>query len=320
MMRLPRSVSSSALVFGSVLGLAMVQGGTAEAGRGHFSGGAHFSGSAHFSAGGFRGGFRGGGSVHFARRPIFRPRVWVGGHWWFNYYSWPRPYYYYYPEYVPSYYGGTYYPVQPGEAAGVAAPGVAPVVPRRQPLPVLGFGVFAGGTSVNGMKDASELGLLGRLRLTQGLLVEAELAKDTFSGDVSVCTGSPCQAIAANGERVDRRIGGSLIWEIGPHNSFAPYLLAGGGVQQAKVTSGDFFNSDFTTTQDFGEIGVGLRLALSRSLYLTADIRAGRRKTIDSNQDQGVMPLARTINPPAGGTSNDTEDYTRARLAAIVNF
>jgi hypothetical protein len=312
MMRLPRSVSSSALVVGSVLGLAMTQGGTAEAGHGHFSGSVRVSG-------GFRGGFRSGASVRFARpgaRPFFRPRVWVGGRVWWNYYWWPRPYYYYYPESVPSYYGGTYYPVQPG----VAAPGAVAVAPRQRSLPTLGFGVFAGGTSVNGMKDASEIGLLGRLRLGGGgLLLEAELAKDSFSGEVSTCQPNvPCTLIAVNGDRVDRRIGGSLIWELGAHNSFAPYLLAGGGVQQAKVTSGDFFGSDFTTTQDYGEIGVGLRWALSRSLHLTADIRAGRRQTIDSNQT--VTPVARAINPPSGGPGNDTEDFTRARLAAVINF
>jgi hypothetical protein len=315
MMRLPRSVSSSALVLGSVLGLAMTQGGTAEAGHGHFSGSVRFSG-------GFRGGVRAGASVRFARpgvRPFFRPRFRVGGRvWWNDYWWWPRPYYYYYPESVPSYYGGTYYPVQPGESVA-AAPGAVAVAPRQRPLPTLGFGVFAGGTSVNGMKDASEIGLLGRLRLTPGLLIEAELAKDSFSGEVSTCqAGVPCTLIAVNGDRVDRRIGGSLIWELGPRNSFAPYLLAGGGVQQAKVTSGDFFGSDFTTTQDYGEIGVGLRWALSRSLHLTADIRAGRRQTIDSNQT--VTPVARTINPPSGGVNGDTEDYTRARLAAVINF
>ena len=309
MMRLPRSLSSSALVLGSVFGLAMLQGGTAEAGHGHFSVRV-------------RGGFRAGASVRFARpgfRPFFRPRVWVGGNWRWNYYWWwPRPYYYYYPESVPSYYGGTYYPVQPGP--GVAAPGAVAVAPRRPPLPTLGFGVFAGGTSVNGMKDASEVGLLGRLRLTPGLLLEAEVAKDSFSGEVSTCpAGAVCAGIAVNGERIDRRIGGSLIWEIGPHNSFAPYLLAGGGVQQAKVTAGDFFGSDFTTTQDFGEIGVGLRWALSRNLHLTADIRAGRRQTVDSNQST-FTAFRGTINPPSGGPNNDTEDYTRARLAAVINF
>src|SRR5262249_28230192 len=159
---------------------------------------------------------RGGVSVRFARpafRPFVRPRVWVGGRWWWNYYWWwPRPYYYYYgPESVPSYYGGTYYPVQPGGAA----PGVvAAPVPQRS-LPTLGFGVFAGGTSVNGMKDASEVGLLGRLRLTPGLLVEAELAKDSFSGDVATCTpGVPCTGGTVgttSGDRVARRLGRSLV-------------------------------------------------------------------------------------------------------------
>src|SRR5262249_22631073 len=151
----------------------------------------HFGGSVHVS-----GGFRAGASVRFARpavRPIFRPRVWVGGRWWWNYYWWwPRPYYYYYPEGVPSYYGGAYYPVQPRVSAGVA-PGAVMVAPRQRPLPTLGFGVFAGGTSVNGMKDASEVGLLGRLRLGGGgLMLEAELAKDSFSGSVTTaCPPAP---------------------------------------------------------------------------------------------------------------------------------
>ncbi|HEX7842075.1 MAG TPA: hypothetical protein VF469_31605 [Kofleriaceae bacterium] len=305
----------AAVVLGGVFGAAtLLSSGTAEAGRAHFGGGVRFSGHV---------GIRGGVSVRFARpvvRPIWRPRVWVGGRVWWGGFYYPRPYYYYYsPEYVPSYYGGSYYPVQP--QAAVAPGGVAVAAPAPPPMPTLGLGVFAGGTNVNGMKDSSELGVLGRLRLTPGLLLEAEVAKDEFSGDVAVCSGgtTACNAVTG-GSRVDRRIGGSLIWEIGAQNSFAPYLLAGGGVQQAKVSGDSFLSSDFNTTQDFGEIGVGLRWALSRSLHLTADIRAGRRKTIDSNQGQGAVPLARTINPPPVGSSNDTEDYTRARLAAVINF
>ncbi|HEX3758798.1 MAG TPA: hypothetical protein VHW23_08840 [Kofleriaceae bacterium] len=302
----------------------MLGDGTAEAGHAHFSGGVHVSG-----------GFRGSVGVHFARpvgrpfvggafhRPFFRPRVWVGGRWWWNYYWWwplPTPSYYY-PEYVQPSYGGTYYPVQPG----VAAPGAVAVRPRREPLPVLGFGVFAGGTAVNGNHDASEVGVLARLRLTEGLLVEAEVAKDSFSGDVAACPAAQpgmvsCEVASANGNRTDRRIGGSLIWEIGARNSLAPYVLAGGGVQQAKVTSGDFIGADFTSTQDFGEVGVGLRLSLSRNFQLIGDIRAGRRWTIDTNQD--VVPVARatgTINPPPTG-NNNSEDYSRARVAAVVMF
>jgi hypothetical protein len=318
MMRLPRCVSSSALVFGSVFGLAMLSGGTADAGHAHFSGSVRIGGH-----------FRGGVSVHVGRsfaRPAIRPRVWVGGRWWYHGYYWPRPYFYYYYPYTygPESYGGygnSYYPVQPG----AGGPGtVAMAAPRRreQPLPVFGIGVFGGGTAIHDQHEAKEFGALIRLRLSPSLLLEGELAKDTLDGDTAAphCTQlGPCPLVAVNGQRVDRRIGGSLIWELGARNMLAPYLLVGGGVQQAKVSNGDFFNSDFSTTQDFGEVGVGLRLALSRTVHIAADIRAGRRKTIDSS-DQGGSVTFRTIDPPSGGSNNDTEDYTRARVAAILNF
>jgi len=313
MMRLPRRFTSgsptlsaplSALVFGGILGGAtLLQGGTAEAGHAHFSGSAHVSGGAHFSGGvHVTGGARFSGhvgwssGVHFARpvwhRPWFGGRVWVG-----TYY---RPYYYYpyyYPEYVPSYYGPTYYPVQPE-----AAPGVAAMAAPRPSLPTFGIGVFAGGSSVQNVQnkeDTSDLGALARLRLTPGLIVEGEIEKNSFKDNV----------------RVDRRMGGSLIFEIGAHNTFAPYLLAGAGVQQANV------DGSFTTTQDYGEVGVGLRWALSRNLHLTFDIRAGKSQTIDSSQPAVVSNAARSVAPPVGTNgSNNTEDFTRGRLAAILNF
>jgi hypothetical protein len=167
---------------------------------------------------------------------------------------------------------------------------------------VFGLGVSAGGTSIdhgNSRTDASNLSALARLRLTPGLLIEGELGRTSFKDDV----------------RVDRRIGGFLVWELGAYNSLAPYLLAGGGVQQAEV------DSDFKTRQEFGEIGVGLRLALSRNLHLTLDIRAGRAKTIDSNDNNNgdIRPLARVGGAP-GFSPPDTEDFTRGRLAAILYF
>ena len=259
-----RFPSFSALVLGGAIGAATLLsgGGTAEAGRIRFGGSAHFSGRAHFSSGGWHG----RGSIRFSRpawRSSWRPRGWFGGNVWIGGgYYYPRSYYYYYPEYVPSYYGAqAYYPVQPTVEA---APGVVEVVRPRPAQPTFGVGVFAGGVSVKDRQDSSDLGLLGRFRLTPGLLIEGEIGKTSFENDRS--------------SREDRRIGGSLIWEIGAPNVVAPYLLAGGGVQQARV------NDDFTTTQEFGEIGVGLRVALSRNLHLTADIRAGRRKSVDSDQ------------------------------------
>ena len=313
MMRLLRRTSTSpALILGSVLGATLLQAGTAEAGRIRFSGSARFSGHV-----------RAGVSVRFARpvvRPVWRPwrpRVWVGGPVWVGSYYYARPYSYYYypyPEYTPSY---SYTPVE-----ATAAPGAVAVAAPRPALPTFGFGVFAGSTNIQDKSgETAELGLLGRIRLTPGLLIEAEVGKDTLKGDVAGCPSgvSRCDYVAS-GQRIDRRIGGSLIWEIGPENSLAPYLLVGGGVQQAKVSSGDFFGSDFTTTQDFGEVGAGLRLALSHNFHLTADIRAGRRKTIDSDQSGDVTVLARTINPPSGSANDDTEDYTRGRIAAVLNF
>jgi hypothetical protein len=288
-MRLPISahLPLSALVIGGVLGVGAM-GGTAEAGHAHFSGGVRFSGRVAGRVG-----------VRFAR-PHWRPRVWVGGSVWVGGYYYPRPYYYYYyPESVPSYYygyggyGGSYYPVQPS-----AAPGVVAAAPQRPPMPSFGIGVAAGGSNVDGRKDSSDHSALVRHRLTPGLLIEGELGRTEFENNV----------------RVDRRIGGSLVWEIGAHNSFAPYILGGGGVQQAEV------DGSFSTTQEFGEIGVGLRWALSRNLHLTVDVRAGARKAIDSNQPEVITGTPRSIAPPIGANGDDTENFTRARLAAILYF
>lgn len=211
-------------------------------------------------------------------------------------YYYPRTYHYYHysPEYVPSYYGASYYPVQPAAAPGAVAVAVAP---PRPALPTFGIGVFAGGSNVEDRDDSSDLGALVRFRLTQGLLIEGELGRTEYADNL----------------RVDRRIGGSLLYEIGARNTFAPYLLAGLGVQQADV------DGNYTTTQDFGEIGVGLRWAVARNLHLTLDARAGRRKTIDSDQPVILEGAARTIAPPTT-TSDATEDYTRGRLAAVLYF
>lgn len=289
MMRIP---SFSALVLGGAIGAAtLLSGGTAEAGRGHFGGGVHFGGGAHSS-----GRWHGGGSIRFSR-PAWRPHVWVGGNIWVGSgYYYPRSYYYYSPEYVPSYYGGgaAYDPVQP-DAGG---PGLVAAAPVRPALPTFGIGVFAGGSSVQDTQVSSDIGAMLRLRLTPGLLVEGEIGKTSFENNV----------------RVDRRLGASLIYEFGAYNTLAPYVLAGGGVQQADV------DGSFSTTQDFGEVGVGLRLALSRNFHITFDIRGGRSKTIDSNQPVFVSDSARSVAPPSGSFGNDTEDYTRGRLAAILYF
>jgi hypothetical protein len=330
------------LVLGaSIAALALAPlAGTANAGRfgggGHFGGGAHFSGGAHFGGGvhfsgahfaggvhvgGYSAGTWGGG-VHVGYRAGWggyhgwggygwhaRGHVWWGGYYPY-YWGWGWPYYgYYYPSYETAYVG-SYYPAD----TTYTTPGVTAIVaPPPPPLPKLGVGVFGGmvNTDYNTATNTSEndLGLLARYRITDGLIVEGELGRVTTS--VKNPDGS-----TTDNARVDRRLGGTLIWEIGARNRLAPYVLGGLGVQQASV------NGDYNTTQDYAEIGAGLRLALTPHLHIAFDVRAGQLSSV-SNDSPSMLPpntTASMVAPPPSSSSNNSEDYTRARLSAILYF
>jgi hypothetical protein len=320
--------------------------GTAEAGRGgggghgggggggaHFSGGgahfsAHYTAGAHFGGrtfsarvGGY-GGYGGGYGRAWARPGWgYRGygggwgvggRVWVGGYypWW----GWNYPYYYggYYPEYgVPSYYGQSYYPVQPQQGV-YAGPSTAVIVAPHPQLPRFGIGAFYGGvyTDYSGTTSTNDYGLVARFRLTQGLLVEGELGDVTTS--VQNAAGQSVSDV-----RVDHRFGGSLIYEIGAYNRLAPYILGGLGIEQSQV------NGSYSTTQDYAELGVGLRLALTPHFHLAFDVRAGELTSVSNDSSANAPPqgtLASTVTPPASNSSNNSEDYYRARLTAIFYF
>ena len=209
-------------------------------------------------------------------------------------YRYYRPYYYS-DAYVPSYYGTSYYPVAPA-----AAPSVV-VVAERPDLPKFGIGLFAGGSAVEDVSESSDMGVLGRLRLGNGgLLIEGELGKTSYESDL----------------RVDRRLGSALVFEIGARNRFAPYILGGFGVQQADVAG------EYNTTQNFAELGIGLRYAVTPKFHLAVDVRAGSRNTMSSD-DPSTRPvegtIARTIAPPSS-ESDESEEYTRARLSAVLYF
>jgi hypothetical protein len=286
--------------------------GAADAGHAHFSAGGGF----HVGGGGVHA--YGGASVHWSSSPrwgygsgysTYRPgRWWGGGHVYYGYgygyggyYPWWPSYYYYYPEYVPSYYGASYYPVAPA----YSAPGVAAAYVPPPPLPRFGVGLFGGAVSSDN-NDATntketDFGLLARFRLTDGLLVEGELGKTQFNVN------------GVDNVRVDRRLGGSLVYEIGARNALAPYVLGGLGVNQSDV------GGNYNTTQDYVEVGGGLRLALSQNIHLTADIRAGSRSTVSNDQTMPTNVTARSVAPPPT-MANTNEDYTRFRLAAILYF
>lgn len=190
-------------------------------------------------------------------------------------------------------YQSDYYPVAPATAA---PSNVVVAVPSRPPLPKFGIGAFAGGVSVEDQNESSDLGLLGRYRLTDGLLIEGEIGQTSYADSL----------------RLDRRLGASLVYEIGAHNRFAPYVLGGLGVQQAEV------GGEFTTTQNFAELGVGLRYAVSPGLHLLFDVRAGSRATV-SDDGVTVQGSIGRVAPPSR-SSGETEEYTRARLSAVLYF
>ena len=319
--------------------------GTAEAGRGggggHVGGGAHFSGgggahfSAHYSAGihvgGYAGGYgyRGGYGVS---RAWARPgwgyrgygwgvggRAWVGGYpWW----GWGYPYGYGYgyeygvPSYYPYGYGQSYYPVQPGVYAG---PSAAVIVAPHPQLPRFGIGGYYGGSFSNDYNSGStagastsetDYGLVARFRLTPGLIVEGELGQ--ISTSVQQQGGQ-----TVNNARVDRRLGGTLIYEIGAYNRLAPYVLGGLGVEQSQV------DGNYSTTSDYAELGIGLRLAITPHFHLAFDVRAGELQAISNDSSSMAPPngtIASTVTPPSSSSSNNSEDYTRARLTAILYF
>jgi hypothetical protein len=116
-----------------------------------------------------------------------------------------------------------------------------------------------------------------------------------------------------NDLRVDRRMGASLVWELGVYNKLAPYVLGGMGIQQADVAD------RYETTQNYAELGVGLRYALTPKFHVAFDVRAGSRvsgDTEDSSPELGATSRS-VVSPPS---SEEGEEFTRARLSAVMYF
>lgn len=306
----PHVTRVSSIVRTSVAVLAIgLLTGAAEAGGFHGSGGVRVSGGFRASggvrvSGGFRaapGGVRvGSGGPARAWGPTWGGRVWVGGY---------RPYPYYYRPYyypVPAYYGAEY-PVDV-----IAAPGITEVVVPPPPLLRFGFGLFGGGvvttnTTSNGTSvdtQSGDFGLLARFRLTTGLILEGEVGKTRALTATSVN--------GFDSTRVDRRVGASLVYEFGAYNRWAPYIVGGLGVERTDA------NGFASTTRGYGEIGGGIRFALSEHFHITADLRVGSREATSTADNPTV--IARTIYPTPTTTVDAQETYVRSRLAAILWF
>lgn len=229
----------------------------------------------------------GGGHVHVRPYPgpyvRVRPRYYWG--WGVRFASPPPP--------PPSCYEGcatvSAYYTAPAPAVAVAAPLPPP------PVPTFGIGVFAGSVDVEGNEYGTDLGLVGRLRLSDHFRLEGELSKTDIE----------------DGARIDRRVGGALLYDFNPYGSFAPYILAGVGVGRAEL------DGMYGANQGYGEVGLGLEWRLTRQFALIGDIRAGSRQNRMDDEDE-IQPLVSTVPPPA--TMDEDENYTRARIGALLYF
>ena len=202
------SLLFTAAAFGAGL-FALPSVASAERYRVRVGGDVHVRARGHVRIGGPRTGStaRATGPPRYRRhyRPHFRPRLYVR--------PYARPYVYY-----PGVYWGYRYAAPPPpacyEACGPSASAYYQAPPQpvavghvieRDPLPRLGIGVFGGSVDTENNEAGSDIGLVGRVRLTRHFLLEAEVAKSELD----------------DGSRVDRRLGGSLLFDFLPYSDFS---------------------------------------------------------------------------------------------------
>jgi hypothetical protein len=149
--------------------------------------------------------------------------------------------------------------------------------------------VFAGAIEVDQRMRGEEIGLLGRVRLTDALALEAELARTEMIES-----------------RTDQRMGGALLYDFAPRARWSLHLLGGLGVTRAEI-------QDWQSEQRYGELGAGLTWRASHRLHLAADLRAGVRERT------GTAPSSGAIEALAPSSAQE-EPFTRGRLSAIINF
>jgi hypothetical protein len=229
-------------------------------------------------------------------RHVHRPVIHVGGHIWLGGgYYYERPFAQPPPAPAPApacncgpeYYG----PIAPAPVYGAAV-----VVAEEPRLPRWGLGVFMGGVSVDGEHEGEDVGLIGQIRLTKGLLLEGEIAENTLE----------------DGGRIDRRMLLGLNYEFGAHRKLAPYVTGGIGTTQVEVEGG------WEDNQAVAEIGAGLRYRLSPRISLFGDLRFGSRESIEDESDPRPLP-----EPGSTGRAllpEGDEDYSRVRLGGMITF
>lgn len=186
-------------------------------------------------------------------------------------------------------YGHGYAAPPPAAPPVMAAPSTRPVMvaapPVLAPLPRFGLGVYAGSLDVDGRIQGGELGVFGRLRLTERLYLEGELA----------------QAELTNAH-IDSRAGASLLFDFSPRSRFSLNVLGGLGLTQTQ-------SSDAFEDKSYGEFGLGLTYRPTQRFHIAADIRGGARS-----------PVEQEFSTSAAGDELEQETFFRSRLSAMVFF
>ncbi|HWN69035.1 MAG TPA: outer membrane beta-barrel protein, partial [Haliangium sp.] len=176
-------------------------------------------------------------------------------------------------------------PPPPMMAAPASQPVMVAAPPVYAPLPRLGIGVYAGSVDIDGRTQGGELGLFGRLRLTEKLYVEGEVAQAELTNS-----------------HIDNRAGASLLFDFSPRSRFSLNVLGGLGLTQTET-------SDAFEDKSYGELGLGVTYRPTQRFQLAADIRAGARS-----------PVEQDFETTDGSSDFEEEGFYRSRLSAMVFF
>jgi len=222
---------------------------------------------------------RGRVSVHIGAPVVVQPRPVAVGY--YDPYQPPPP-----PPPQPASY---YYP--PAEPAPVVAYGP----PRR---PVLGLGLGLTSIDVNeGELEGEGASIFGRLRLGQRWQLELSMGQDRFGDN----------------PRVDTRVGGALLYELGQPGGLTPYVLVGLGANVIQpLGEMEDVDPDTLPQQSYAEAGVGLGWEASRHFTLSGELRLQGRQLVETEGQARSFP---------GATPMQTEEnVAEARLNLIYWF
>jgi hypothetical protein len=176
------------------------------------------------------------------------------------------------------------YPPPPSQHVAAPPPVVVSAPPPVAELPRLGLGVYAGSVNIDNRTQGGELGLFGRLRLTEKVYVEAELA-----------------AAEMTDARLDNRLGAALLFDFSPRSRFSLNVLGGLGLTQSQT------NETITDEKSYGELGLGLTYRPTPRFHIAADARVGQRTPVMDEFAKDSTPI-------------EAENFSRGRLSAIVLF